>query len=84
MAEIDVLANCESLGVLVGQDSRAGGLGLADSISGPGIVQEDIVDAAGVPGIHAVCTSEAGIADERVTAAIIVSSIVVGAVMILL
>lgn len=84
MSKIDVLANCESLRVFVGQDSRAGGLGLADSIGGPGIVQEYIVDAARVPGIHAVCTSETGIADERVTAAIIISSIVVGAVMILL
>jgi hypothetical protein len=42
------------------------------------------VDAARVPGIHAVCTSEAGIAHEGVAAAIIVSSIVVGAVMVLL
>lgn len=84
MSEIDVLANCESLRVLVGQDGRAGGLGLADSIGSSGIIQEDIVDAARVPCIHAVCTSEAGIADERVTAAIIVSSIVVSAVMILL
>ena len=84
MAEIDVLANCESLRVLVGQDGRPGGLGLTDSISGPGIVQENIVDTARVPGIYAVCTSEAGIADKRVTASVIVSSIVVGAIVILL
>ena len=84
VSEIDILANCESLRVLVGQDGRPGGLGLTDSISGPGIVQEDIVDTARVPGIYAVCTSEAGIADERVTAAVVVSGIVVRAIVILL
>jgi hypothetical protein len=42
------------------------------------------VNAAGIPGVHALSTAEVGIADEGVTAAIVVSSIVVGAVMILL
>jgi hypothetical protein len=84
MSEVDVLADGETLGILIRQNNGTGGLGLTDHIGCAWVVQEAVVDAAGVPGIHAMGASEARIADERVTSAIIVSGVVVGAVVVLL
>lgn len=84
MSEVDVLANGKALRVLVGENCRAGGLGLAHGIGGSRVVQEDVVNAAGVPSVHAVSASEARVADERVATAIVVSGIVVRSVVVLL
>ena len=59
MAEVDVFADGKALRVLVGENGRAGSLGLADGVGSPGVIEENIVNAAGVPSIHAVGTAEA-------------------------
>lgn len=84
MTEIDVLADGESLGILVGQDRRTCGLRLAYHVGCSRVIQEAVVDAARVPCVDTVSTSEGSIAYQRVPAAIVVACIVVGAVVILL
>jgi hypothetical protein len=84
VAEIDILANDQALGVFVGQNSSAGGLGFADDARRARLVQEAVVDAAGVPGVDTLRAAEGRIADQRVAAAVVVAGVVVGAEVILL
>ena len=64
VTEIDVLVNNQTLRILVRQDSRTGGLGLAHGILRARIIQEAIMDAAGVPGVNPLGAAEFCIADE--------------------
>lgn len=84
VAQVDVLADDEALRVLVRQDGRAVGLGLADDVGRPRIVQEAVVDAAGVPRVDAARAAEGRVADEGVPAAVVGLSVVVRAVVVLL
>lgn len=84
VSEVDVLANSQTLRVLIRQDGRAGGLGLADGIDSSGIVQEDVVNATRVPGVYAASASETRVADKGVATAIVISSIVMRSVVVLL
>jgi hypothetical protein len=84
VAQVDVLADYQALGLLVRQDGRARGLGLAHDVSRAWFVQKAIVDAAGVPCVDPMRTPERFVADERMATPIVVSGIVVRAVVILL
>lgn len=84
MSKIYILADSKALRIFIRENCRTGRFGLAHSIGCPGIIQEDVVDAAGVPGIHTVGASEARVADQGVTATIVVSSIVMRSVVVLL
>lgn len=63
MSKIYILADSKALRIFIRENCRTGRFGLAHSIGCPGIIQEDVVDAAGVPGIHTVGASEARVAD---------------------
>ena len=84
MAQVDVLADYQALRLLVRQDGRARGLGLAHDIRRARLVQEAIVDAAGVPCVDPMRAAERFVADERMAAPVVVAGVVVGAVVILL
>lgn len=84
VAEIDVLANGEALGVLVGQDDGPAGLGLAHDVGRARVVEEAVVDAARVPGVDAPRAAEGGVANQGVPAAVEVSRVVVCAEVVLL
>lgn len=84
VSEIDILVDRKALSVLVRQDDGARRLRLADHVFGARLVEEAVVDAGAIPGIHAVGAPERGIADEGVTAAVIGVSVGVGTVVILL
>jgi hypothetical protein len=84
MPEVDVFADRETLGILIRQNRGSGSFGLTDYIGCAWVVQETVVDAAGVPGIHAMSAAEACVADERVAATIVVAGVVVGAIVVLL
>jgi hypothetical protein len=84
VAKIHILANRETLGVFIGEDDFAGCFGLADGICGAWIVEEDVVDAARVPGVDAFGATEGGVTDEGVAAAVVVAGVVVGAVVVFL
>lgn len=84
MAEVDVLANSQALGVLVAQDGGPAGLWLAHDVCGARVVQEAVVDAARVPRVDAAGTAERGVAYQGVAAAVVVACVVVGAEVVLL
>lgn len=53
VAKVNVFADGKALRVLIREDSGSSSLGFADDVHGPWIIQETIVDAAGIPCVHA-------------------------------
>jgi hypothetical protein len=84
MAEVNIFADNKALGVFVRQYCCSRGLGLADRIRSSRVVQEDIMYAAAIPCIHSMGTTEGFVTNKRVTATVIVSSIIMCTVVILL
>lgn len=84
VAQIHILANRQPHRVLVRQDGAARGLWLADHVRRSHVVEEAVVDTAGVPRVDAVGAAERGVTDERVAAAVVVFGFVVCAVVVLL
>lgn len=84
VAQVDILADYQALRLLIRQNCRARGLGLAHDVGRARLVQEAIVDAAGVPCVDPMRAAERFVADERMATPIVVSGVVVGAVVILL
>ena len=72
MAQVHILANGQTLRVLIAQDDGARGLGLAHDIRRARIVQEAKVDAARVPRADTVRAAQRGVAHERMPAAVVV------------
>ena len=62
MAQIHILANRQTLAILIAEDRAASGFGLADDVGGARVVEEAVVDAAAVPGVDALGASEGGVA----------------------
>jgi hypothetical protein len=84
VAQIHILANRQAHGVLVRQDSAASSFRLANDVCCAHVVEEAVVDTAGVPCVDAVRAADRGVADERVAAAVVVFGFVVRAVVVLL
>ena len=60
--QIHILANRQTLTILIAEDGSACGFRLADHVGGARIVEEAVVDAAAVPGVDALGPSEGGVA----------------------
>lgn len=84
MREVDVLADRQALGILIRENRCASRLGFAHYVDGAHIIQEAVVNAARVPCVDAHGPTERCIADQRVTTAVIVARVVVGAIVVLL
>lgn len=84
MSQIHILPNRQTLSILVAQDDSSRSLGFAHDVTCPRVVQEAVVDAAGIPRVDAVCSAEGVVADEGVAAAVVGVGVVVGAVVIFL
>ena len=84
VSQVHVLADSQSHRVLVREDGAARRFRLADDVRRAHVVEEAIVDTAGVPCVDAVGAAERGVADERVATAVVVFGFVVGAVVVLL
>jgi hypothetical protein len=84
VAQVDVALDREAVRVFVGEHGGPRRLGLADDALRARLVEEDVVDAAGPPGVDALGAAHAGFADERVPAAVVVAGVIVRAVVILL
>lgn len=84
VTQVDIVADGESLGVLVRQDGRTCGAWLPHYVHRPWFVQEAVVDAAGIPRVDTLRATERGVTDEGVAAAVVVTRVIMGAVMILL
>lgn len=84
VAEVDVLADGEALGVLVRQDGGPAGFWLAHHVGRPRVVQEAVVDAARIPGVDAARPAERGVAYQGVAASVVMACVVVSAEVVLL
>lgn len=84
VAQVDILADDESLGVFIGQDGPTSGPRLSHNVHSPWVVQEAVMYAAGIPGVDALGTTERGVTNEGVAPAVVVTSIIMGAIMIFL
>lgn len=58
VTQINILSNCQALGVFVGKDDGPIGFWFSDHVGGARVVEEAIVNAAGVPGIDSLRASE--------------------------
>jgi len=58
VTQINVLSNCQTLGIFVGEDDGPGGFGFSHHVGGSGVVKEAIVNTTGIPGIDTLCASE--------------------------
>lgn len=76
--QVNQFLNVESRGVIVGQGCEVGELGLAHDVLGAWLVEEHVVHDAAPPHHHPMLSTEALVADERVSTAVVVVCIVVG------
>lgn len=84
VAKVNVRTNGQALSILIRQDDGACGTRLTDDVCCAGVIQEAVVNTAGVPGIDALGTTEGRVSDERVATAVVIAGIVVSAVVVLL
>lgn len=84
VSQINILTNRQPLTILIGQNNLASGFWFTDGIGGARIIEKDEVDAGGVPCIYAFGTTERGVPNEGVAAAVVVAGVVVGAVVVFL
>ena len=84
MTQIDITPDHEALSILVRQDGRPRGTGLAHHVSGARVVEEAVVDAARVPRVDALRAAKRRVADKRMAATVVVAGVEVSAAMIFL
>jgi len=84
VSQVHVLANDQALRILVCENGATGSLGLTHDIAGAGVVEEAVVNAAGVPGVDTFRATERGFTDERVPTTVIVACVIMGAKVVLL
>lgn len=84
VTQVDVFSDDESLRILIGQYCPSRGSRLSHNVHRPWFVQEAIMDATGIPGIDALRATERGVTNKGVAPAVVVTSVIMGAVMILL
>lgn len=84
VAQVDIFADDESLGVFIGQNGPTCGPRLPHNVHGTWLVQEAVMDAAGIPGVDALRATERGVTNEGVAPAVVVPGIIMGAIMIFL
>lgn len=84
MTQVNVLCNDETLRVLIGENGCASRLWLTHNVLRSRVVEEAVVNAARIPCVDTLRTAERSIAHEGVASAVVMSSVVVRAVMVLL
>ncbi len=84
MAQVNVFVYHQALSILVRKNDGSGSFWLPHSIGSTWVIQKTVVDATGIPCIDLLCTSERGVADERVASAVVVTSTVMRTIVIFL